>query len=194
MFIAIGLGNPGLRYRKSRHNAGFAALDALSDRLSVRVHKRGFSGVYGEGVLNGERIVLVKPQTYMNNSGDCVQAIMHFYKAKPEQLVVMYDDIDLPTGALRIRMNGSAGTHNGMRSVIACAGSENVPRVRIGVGRDADSDLKDYVLKKPSAEEQKAIASAAKNAAEAAELMMTGRAEEAQAKFNKKHEGKKAID
>lgn len=192
MFIAVGLGNPGLTYRKSRHNAGFLALDALSDRLSIRVRKRGFSGLYGEGVLNGERVVLVKPQTYMNNSGDCVQAIMHFYKAKPEQLVILYDDIDLPIGSLRIRTNGSAGTHNGMRSVLACVNSEDVPRVRIGVGRDATADLKDYVLKKPTADEQKRIAEAAASAAEAAELIISGRAADAQAKFNKKHEGKKA--
>ena len=130
MWIVVGLGNPGIAYRKSRHNAGFLALDALSDALHIRVAKRGLSGVYGEGVVGGERVVLVKPQTYMNLSGDCVQRVLHFYKAPPERLIVLYDDIDLPVGALRIRASGSAGTHNGMRSVVACVGSENFARMR----------------------------------------------------------------
>jgi len=192
MYIVAGLGNPGLAYRKSRHNAGFHALDALSKRLSIRVWKRGFSGIYGEGKVNGERVVLVKPQTYMNLSGDCLQKIMHFYKAKPEDVIVMYDDIDLPLGSLRIRLSGSAGTHNGMRSVLSCLNSQNVPRVRIGVGRNSGEDLKDYVLKKPTGEEQKAILAAAAEAAEAAEMIIRGQAAEAQGRFNKKHEGKKA--
>ena len=192
MYIVAGLGNPGLAYRKSRHNAGFHALDALSKRLSIRVWKRGFSGIYGEGKVNGERVVLVKPQTYMNLSGDCLQKLMHFYKARPEDVIVMYDDIDLPLGSLRIRLSGSAGTHNGMRSVLSCLNSQNVPRVRIGVGRNSGEDLKDYVLKKPTGEEQKAILAAAAEAAEAAEMIIRGQAAEAQGKFNKKHEGKKA--
>lgn len=192
MYIVAGLGNPGLAYRKSRHNAGFHALDALSKRLKIRVWKRGFSGIYGEGRVNGERVVLVKPQTYMNLSGDCLQQLMHFYKARPEDVIVMYDDIDLPLGSLRIRLSGSAGTHNGMRSVLSCLNSQNVPRVRIGVGRNSGEDLKDYVLKKPTAEEQKAILAAAEEAAEAAEMLIRGQAAEAQGKFNKKHEGKKA--
>ena len=192
MYIVAGLGNPGLAYRKSRHNAGFHALDALSKRLSIRVWKRGFSGIYGEGKVNGERVVLVKPQTYMNLSGDCLQKLMHFYKARPEDVIVMYDDIDLPLGSLRIRLSGSAGTHNGMRSVLSCLNSQNVPRVRIGVGRNTGEDLKDYVLKKPTAEEQKAILEAASQAAEAVEMILMGQAAEAQGRFNKKHEGKKA--
>ena len=190
MYIVAGLGNPGLAYRKSRHNAGFHALDALSKRLSIRVWKRGFSGIYGEGKVSGERVVLVKPQTYMNLSGDCLQKLMHFYKARPEDVIVMYDDIDLPLGSLRIRLNGSAGTHNGMRSVLSCLNSQNVPRVRIGVGRNTGEDLKDYVLKKPTAEEQKAILEAASQAAEAVEMILKGQAAEAQGRFNKKHEGK----
>lgn len=192
MYIVAGLGNPGLAYRKSRHNAGFHALDALSKRLSIRVWKRGFSGIYGEGKVNGERVVLVKPLTYMNLSGDCLQKLMHFYKARPEDVIVMYDDIDLPLGSLRIRLSGSAGTHNGMRSVLSCLNSQNVPRVRIGVGRNTGEDLKDYVLKKPTAEEQKAILEAASQAAEAVEMILMGQAAEAQGRFNKKHEGKKA--
>ena len=133
MFIVAGLGNPGLLYQRTRHNAGFQALDVLADYLKIKVTKRGFSGVYGEGSYSGERVVLVKPTTYMNLSGDCIQALMHFYKCPVERLVVLYDDIELPVGSLRIRDKGSAGTHNGMRSIIGTLGSGDFPRVRIGV-------------------------------------------------------------
>lgn len=189
MYVVAGLGNPGLIYRKSRHNAGFQALDALADRLSVRMTKKGFSGLYGEGVYQGERVVLVKPQTYMNLSGDCVQQLLHFYKVQPAHLIVLYDDIDLPVGALRIRANGSAGTHNGMRSVVACVGTEAFPRIRVGVGGNTDKELKDYVLGKPGKDDQKLLEEAFVHAAEAAELILSGRIADAQAKFNKKHEG-----
>jgi len=191
MYIVAGLGNPGLVYRKSRHNAGFQALDALADRLHIRVTKRGMNGIYGEGIVAGERVVLVKPQTYMNLSGDCVQKLAHFYKVPPENIIVMYDDIDLPVGSLRIRANGSAGTHNGMRSVVACLNSQNFPRVRIGVGGSGDAELKDHVLGKPSKAEQKLLETAFENAAEAAELIIRGDLSAAQMRFNKKHEGGK---
>lgn len=189
MWIVVGLGNPGIAYRKSRHNAGFLALDALSDALHIRVTKRGLSGVYGEGVVGGERVVLVKPQTYMNLSGDCVQRVLHFYKAPPERLIVLYDDIDLPVGALRIRASGSAGTHNGMRSVVACVGSENFARVRIGVGEERRGELKDFVLGKPGKAEQTVLADVYQKAADAVQRIMAGKLSEAQALYNKKHEG-----
>ena len=192
MRIVVGLGNPGLLYRNSRHNAGYQALDMLAKTLGVPVVRRGFEGVYGEKTVNGEKVILVKPRTYMNRSGDCVQKVMHFYKAAPSDLIVLYDDIDLPTGSLRIRTSGSPGTHNGMRSVLACVNSTDVPRVRIGVGRADGVDLKDYVLERPSPEERKAIAAACDDAADAAYLMLTGRTQEAQARYNKKHEGANA--
>ena len=190
MFVIAGLGNPGLLYQRTRHNAGFQALDVIADELNIKVTKRGFSGVYGEGVYQGERVVLVKPTTYMNLSGDCIQALLHFYKCPVERLVVLYDDIDLPVGALRIREKGSAGTHNGMRSIIACVGSENFPRIRIGVGdRTGDKDLKDHVLGKPSKEEQKLLESAFCDATNAAKLILENNLPEAQARFNKRHIG-----
>ena len=190
MFIVAGLGNPGLFYQRTRHNAGFQALDRLADELHIRVTKRGFSGIYGEGVYNGERIVLVKPTTYMNLSGDCIQAILHFYKCPMEHLIVLYDDIELPVGTLRIRDKGSAGTHNGMRSIVACLGGENFPRIRIGVGdRDCDKDLKDHVLGRPGKAEQAALETAFCDAAEAAKLIVENKLPDAQAKFNKKHIG-----
>ena len=190
MFVIAGLGNPGLLYQRTRHNAGFQALDKIADELQIKVTKRGFSGIYGEGVYQGERVVLVKPTTYMNLSGDCIQALLHFYKCPVERLIVLYDDIDLPVGSLRIREKGSAGTHNGMRSIIACVGSENFPRIRIGVGdRAGGKDLKDHVLGKPGKEEQKLLESAFCDAASAAKLIVENNLQEAQARFNKRHIG-----
>ncbi|MBR0508170.1 MAG: aminoacyl-tRNA hydrolase [Clostridia bacterium] len=193
MYLIVGLGNPGLSYKKTRHNAGFQALDALAERLGVRVKTKGFSALYGEGRIGNERVVLMKPQTYMNLSGDAVQSLMHFYKLAPEQLIVLYDDVDLPIGSLRIRANGSAGTHNGMRSVIACVGSENFPRIRIGVGKDESLQLRDYVLKRPSKAEQQTLGEVYAHAADAAELIVAGNINEAQTKYNKKHEKTRSV-
>ena len=157
----------------------------------MRFNKKGFSAVYGEGQIGGQRALLVKPQTYMNNSGDAVQQVLNFYKLEPSSLIVLYDDIDLPVGSLRIRQNGSAGTHNGMRSVIACVHSDQFARVRIGVGNDQTLLLRDYVLKRPSGDERAVLAEAFDHAAEAAELIAAGRMTEAQGKYNKKHESMK---
>lgn len=190
-YIIAGLGNPGLLYRKTRHNAGFSGVDRLAERNDIRFNKKGFSAVYGEGQIGGQRVILVKPQTYMNNSGDAVQQILHFYKLPPEQLIVLYDDIDLPVGSLRIRANGSAGTHNGMRSIVTCIGSDKFARVRIGVGNDQTVLLRDYVLKRPSKDEQTVLAESFDHAAEAVELIVAGRINDAQGRFNKKHEGPK---
>ena len=189
MYVVAGLGNPGILYQRTRHNAGFQALDVLADELCIKVTKRGFSGVYGEGNYLGERVVLVKPTTYMNLSGDCIQAVMHFYKCPVEHLVVLYDDIELPVGSLRIRGNGSAGTHNGMRSIIGTLGSENFPRVRIGVGGNGGEDLKKHVLGKPSKEDQSQLACAFADAAKATRLILEGKLPQAQAEFNKRHIG-----
>lgn len=191
MFIVAGLGNPGVTYEKSRHNAGYQALDRLADNLSIRVTKKGFSGVYGEGVRNGQRVLLIKPLTYMNLSGDCLQAAAHFYKIDPQHLLVLYDDIELPVGSLRIRANGSAGTHNGMRSVLSCLNTDQVPRIRIGVSDQRKGALSDYVLGKPGKEEQEQLSLVFDAAADAACLIMDGRMNDAQAKYNKRHEGAK---
>ena len=189
MYVVAGLGNPGILYQRTRHNAGFQALDVLADELCIKVTKRGFSGVYGEGNHLGERVVLVKPTTYMNLSGDCIQAVMHFYKCPVEHLVVLYDDIELPVGSLRIRDKGSAGTHNGMRSIIGTLGSENFPRVRIGVGGNGGEDLKKHVLGKPSKQDQSQLACAFADAAKATCLILEGKLPQAQAEFNKRHIG-----
>ncbi len=193
MYLIVGLGNPGLGYKKTRHNAGFQALDALAARFDIRVKTKGFSALYGEGRIGSERVVLAKPQTYMNLSGDAVQSLLHFYKLEPERLIVLYDDIDLPTGSMRIRANGSAGSHNGMRSIISCIHSENFARIRIGVGKDESLMLRDYVLKRPSKEEQKTLEEVFEHAADAAALIVAGNLGEAQMKYNKKHEKNRSV-
>lgn len=193
MYLIVGLGNPGLSYKKTRHNAGFQALDVLADKLDVRIKTKGFSALYGEGRVGNERVILAKPQTYMNLSGDAVQQLLHFYKLEPERLIVLYDDIDLPPGSLRIRGNGSAGSHNGMRSIISCVHSENFPRIRIGVGKDESLMLRDYVLKRPSKEEQKTLGEVFEHAADAAVLIVAGNLGEAQSKYNKKHEKNRSV-
>ncbi|HWQ98019.1 MAG TPA: aminoacyl-tRNA hydrolase [Clostridia bacterium] len=189
MFVVAGLGNPGLLYKRTRHNAGFQALDVLAQELCIKVTKRGFSGEYGEGNYNGERVVLVKPTTYMNLSGDCIQALLHFYKCPVENLVVLYDDIELPVGYLRIREKGSAGTHNGMRSIVGTLGSENFARVRIGVGNHNGGDLMKHVLGKPSKDDQSQLACAFADAAKATMLILEGKLPQAQAEYNKRHIG-----
>ena len=189
MWIIAGLGNPGLAYRNTRHNAGFNALDRIAQRLSIDVRKNTFSGLLGEGRYGTERIVLVKPQTYMNLSGDCLQQVLHFYKVPSDHMIVLYDDIDLPVGSLRIRANGSAGTHNGMRSIVSCCNTQDFPRVRIGMGRDGNVDLKDFVLAKPSKEELAQLDEVYDKAADAALLIASGKLGDAQALYNKKHQG-----
>lgn len=188
MYLIAGLGNPGLSYRKTRHNAGFQAVDRIAAENGIRFSKKGFSCVYGEGRIGSERVILMKPHTYMNLSGEAVRQIMDYFKIPPEKLVVLCDDIDLPVGSLRIRANGSAGTHNGMRSVISCIGSDGFVRIRIGVGKDVSLMLADYVLKKPPKEEQAQLEQVFDKCVRAADLIVSGRISDAQAEFNKKHE------
>lgn len=147
MYLIAGLGNPGKEYTGTRHNVGYDALDYLADKYDVKLNKLKFNSVYGETFVNGEKVMLVKPVTYMNRSGVAIDEIMKFYKIPVENLIVIYDDIDIPVGTLRIRPHGSAGTHNGMRSIIQHVGS-GFPRIRIGIGRNPDMDLADYVLQK----------------------------------------------
>ena len=153
MFVIVGLGNPGREYAKTRHNVGFMTIDKIAERLNISVNKKGFRSVYGEGRLGGTRVVLAKPETFMNNSGWAVGDLLKWYKPQHDELIVIYDDIDLPCGALRIRMNGSAGTHNGMRSIESLIGFEDFPRIRVGIGKPAHG-LIDHVLGVPNDEEE----------------------------------------
>lgn len=183
MHIIIGLGNPGREYANTRHNAGYMAADALAQRLGIAVTRRAFRSVIGEGRLGGEKVVIAKPETFMNASGFAVRDIVNWYKPEHDRLIVIYDDIDLPCGALRIRQNGSAGTHNGMRSVTEQLGFEDFPRLRIGIGKPVHG-LIDHVLGVPCEEDAKLIRESVVRAAEALELIIRGRFDEAQAKYS----------
>ena len=148
MFIIVGLGNPGKKYENTRHNAGFLAIDALADKYGIRVTEKKHKALCGTGVIEGNKVLLVKPETFMNLSGESVRAVMDFYKIDPEEdMLVIYDDISLAPGNIRIRKKGSAGGHNGIKSIIAHAGTQNFVRIKVGVGEKPSGwDLADYVL------------------------------------------------
>ncbi len=147
-YIVVGLGNPGAQYARTRHNAGFETLEVLSRRWGVEINKKKLGGLLAETTYNGQRVVLCLPQTFMNASGECVQQVLSWYKAPLENMIVIYDDIDLPLSRLRVRKSGSAGTHNGMRSILSCLGNQQgFPRIRVGVGAKPEGwDLADWVL------------------------------------------------
>lgn len=147
MYVIVGLGNPGRKYAHTRHNVGFDVVDILSQKHHILMEKRRGKALVGEGLIGGKRVALCLPQTFMNLSGESVVQLVNWYKPEHDQLIVCYDDIDLPEGKLRFRTSGSAGTHNGMRNIIYLLGRDDFPRVRVGTGRPPEyMDLKDYVL------------------------------------------------
>ena len=156
MKLIVGLGNPGEEYKSTRHNMGFAAIDYISEKHGIPVKKSKNRALIGEGKIGSERVVLVKPLTFMNLSGEAVAPLAHWYKVPPEDLLVLYDDMDIPVGQMRMRPSGSAGGHNGMKSIIRHLSTDQFPRLRIGIGRKEDADTIDYVLGKLSREEQEA--------------------------------------
>ena len=187
-WLIAGLGNPGREYEKTRHNTGFLALDLLAKALGVRVNKPKFKGEVGVCDYKGKRLILVKPQTYMNASGLCIEPCAHFYKIPPERIIVIFDDISLPVGRIRVRKNGSAGGHNGLKSIISCLGSDQFPRVKIGVGAKPhpDYDLADWVLSTVSRQEWPDYQDAMEHAAEAALCIVKNGCEKAAAEYNGK--------
>jgi len=169
LYIIAGLGNPGKKYEETRHNAGFMAVDLIAQKLNIKVNKIKFKAVYGDGTHTGKRVVLLKPQTFMNLSGESIRDAVEWYKIPLSNLILIYDDIDIPAGALRIRKKGSAGSHNGMKSVIYHLQSEDFPRIRIGVGKPPEEwDLVNFVLGKFSDDEKRIMADAVERAALAA--------------------------
>ena len=147
MYLIAGLGNPGKQYENTRHNAGFMALDALADQLGTSIEEKKHKALCGKGLIGGEKVILLKPQTFMNLSGESIRAAADFYKVDPDHIIVIYDDISLEPGQLRIRKKGSAGGHNGIKSIIAHLGTQEFPRIKVGVGAKPDRmDLADYVL------------------------------------------------
>ena len=173
-WLIVGLGNPGKEYEKTRHNCGFRALDLLSEKLGCKVDKGKFQGLYGQTTYDGRKLFLLKPLTYMNLSGRSVLQLSAYFQIPPQRIIVLFDDISLEPGRLRIRGEGSAGGHNGIKSIIAELGSQDFPRVKIGVGGKSHpaQDLADHVLSGFSALEEKALTSALDRAADAALWIM----------------------
>ena len=188
MYIIAGLGNPTKQYENTRHNAGFCVIDYLAEKYNIPVKQAGYKGLYGSGYIEGQKVILLKPQTFMNLSGESIRACMDFYKIDPEEeLIVIYDDISLAPGQLRVRGKGSAGGHNGIKNIILHTGGQKFPRVRVGVGeKPAEYDLADYVLGHFSKEDQKLMDEAFKEAGEAAVAIMTEGIDSAMNKFNGK--------
>ena len=185
-FIVAGLGNPGAKYENTRHNAGFIALNALAQAHHTRVDRLRFKAMTGECSIGGHRVLLMKPETFMNLSGESLTQAMAFYKIPPEKTVILFDDISLEPGQLRIRRKGSAGTHNGMRNIIALSGSQEFPRVRLGVGAKPEQwDLADWVLSRFTEDELAAMKKAAGNAAKAVEMILDGKTDEAMNLYNR---------
>ena len=175
-FIIAGLGNPGKEYEMTRHNAGFLTLDILANRLGFTTDRIKYKSVCADVMIKGHRCLVMRPQTYMNNSGEAIREAASFYKIPPERCIVIFDDIDISLGALRVKRKGSAGTHNGIKSIIYHLNSDNFPRIKIGVGSKPhpDYDLKDYVLSSFSKQEQETLKKTMEKACDAVELIVGG--------------------
>lgn len=187
-WLIVGLGNPGKDYDRTRHNCGFRAIDILAEQLGCKIDKGKFQGLYGQTTINGNKVYLLKPQTYMNLSGKSVLQLSAYFNIPPQRIVVLFDDISLEVGRLRVRSDGSAGGHNGIKSIISELGSSEFPRVKIGVGGKphAEQDLADWVLSTFSALEEKTLQTALKNAADAALMVIEKGTGEAANRYNGK--------
>lgn len=185
-WLIVGLGNPGQKYTNTRHNCGFRAIDILAQKLGCKIDKGKFEGLYCQCMHNGKKLYLLKPQTFMNLSGRSVLQLSAYYSIPPQRIIVLFDDISLEPGRLRIRGNGSSGGHNGIKSMIAQLGSQEFPRVKIGVGGKAhpDQDLADWVLSSFSAAEEKALAVSLENAADAALCIIEKGIQDAANRYN----------
>lgn len=185
-FLLVGLGNPGKQYENTRHNAGFMALDKIAQKNHTEIKRIKFKGSVGECSLGGKKVLLLKPSTYMNLSGQSVKEAMTFYKLSPEQVLILFDDINLEPGKLRIRRKGSDGGHNGMKNIIYLSGSDQFPRIKLGVGKKPhpDYNLADWVLSKFTTQEQKELDLALENVAAAAELIVRGDIDRAMNLYN----------
>ena len=188
-WLIVGLGNPGREYEKSRHNCGFRAVDVLAEKLGCKIDKLKYQGLYCQTNYGGKKLFLLKPQTFMNLSGRSVLQLSAYFNIPPQRIIVLFDDISLEPGRLRIRPNGSAGGHNGIKSIIQEVGSQEFPRVKIGVGAKPhpDYDLADWVLSNFTANDEKALAVSLKNAADAALAIIDRGVPEAANRFNGSH-------
>ena len=185
-FLVVGLGNPEPKYDTTRHNAGFMAIDRIAQKTGCKVDQLKFKSLYGMCEIEGKKVMLMKPSTYMNNSGEAVREASQFYKIGPEHIIVIFDDISLDVGKMRIRRKGSDGGHNGMKNIIYLSGSDQFPRIKLGVGKKPhpDYNLADWVLSKFTTREQKELDLALENAAAAAELIVRGDIDRAMNLYN----------
>ena len=184
-FLVAGLGNPGRQYENSRHNAGFLTLDYLAEQAGARVDRIKFKGLCGDAIIGGRRALLLKPSTFMNLSGQSVLEAMRFYKLPPERAIIIFDDISLAPGRLRIRRKGSDGGHNGMKNIIYLSGKDTFPRIKMGIGAKPEGwDLADWVLSSFSRQERAALDEAIRCAAAAVALMAAGNIDEAMNRYN----------
>lgn len=186
MYVIAGLGNPGKKYENTRHNMGFQAIDRIAETHGINVNKIKHKALVGDGIISGQKVLLVKPQTYMNLSGESLREVMHYYDVAIEDLIVIYDDLDLATGALRLRKKGSAGSHNGMKSVIYQLQSQDFPRIRVGIGQSGGLDWKDFVTGKVSGSDQNLLGEAVGKAAEAAVCIVEKGIDKAMNEYNVK--------
>lgn len=186
MYVITGLGNPTLKYSKTRHNVGFETIDVLAKKYGIKVKKKQFRALTGEGFIDGEKVILVKPMTYMNNSGEAVSEIVKYYKIDPDkELIIISDDLNLDVGVLRIRAKGSAGGHNGLKSIIKCVGSECFDRVRIGVGKvPAGTDVITHVLTRFSRADRVIVKESFEVAADAIVSIISDGIDKTMSKFN----------
>ena len=185
MKLIVGLGNPGSEYERTRHNVGWQVVEAFARKFRIDVTRHEKNALTGTGRVAGGSVMVAKPLTYMNLSGDAVRLLVNAYLESPQEMIVVYDDIDLPLGRLRIRPNGSSGTHNGMRSIIAELQTENFPRLRVGIGSNEQGRLRDYVLDEFTAEEQPVVDKAVERAVDALVLFVRGDLKRAMNQFNK---------
>ena len=188
MYLIAGLGNPTKEYDKTRHNAGFSVIDVLADRYRIDVSEKKHKALCGRGVIEGQKVLLLKPQTFMNLSGESIAEIVNFYNLDPEsEMLIIFDDISLAPGNIRVRKKGSAGGHNGIKSIISSVGTSNFMRIKVGVGEKPQGwDLADHVLGRFSGEDRARVEEAIRDAEDAAVLMIQGEADKAMNDFNAK--------
>ena len=186
MYIIIGLGNPEPEYSNTRHNMGFDVINKLAKENDISLNRTKFNAIYGTGIIEGEKVILIKPQTFMNNSGESVIEFVNFYKEPLENVIVIYDDMDTDIGTIRIRAKGGPGSHNGMKSMVSCLNSENFPRIRIGIGRPSgEYDRIDYVIGQIDEEEKKILEQGQNEAVEAIKYWIKNGIDNTMNKYNK---------
>ena len=185
MYLIIGLGNPEEEYSKTRHNMGFNAINKIAEKYEIEMKKTKFNGIYGRGNIEGEKVMLIKPQTYMNLSGKCVKEFLDFYKIEREKMIIIYDDMDVEPGKIKIRKQGSAGSHNGMKSIISEIQTQEFPRIRIGIGRPIhENDKINYVIGNIPEEEMEKLEEGIEKAKEATIDILAKGIDHAMNKFN----------